>query len=502
LFLAVTAIGALAVALFYLWQMLTLRGFIGNVPPPTTLGVPQQDAIPAFYGAEGAGALAVGGRGGRVIEVTTLADGGPGSLRQAIEMRGPRIVVFRVAGTIHLNNPLYIDEPHITIAGHTAPGGGITLEGSNNAEGEMIVIREVHDVIIRYLHIRSARIGEPGQGQINIAIDGGAHNVIIDHVSLSWALDENVMIHRNIPSGADVSEWPEISNITLQRSIMSEGFWPHSTGTQTGGEAISEGYQGVYDLTIHHNLYANNSHRNPGLGSTHTQVINNVVYNWLARVGSTWRNISVDWIGNTFKPGPMSDDENLLVHVGFPNLRPDQPWPAASLYIAGNVAPPRFTNPERDNWPMYRLHYAETWLDPVHRRDTPLPSPPIPVTLQSAGEAYESVLADVGANARLDCDGQWVAAVDSIDQRLLQQVREGSGPAERPPASVEEAGGFAQIDPGVACPDSDHDGMPDAWEASTGVLNPNVDDAAGYDLDDLYTNIEVFLNGPVESEVE
>lgn len=466
------------------------------VPTPP----PQQPAlkatpVPAFPMAEGAGALTPGGRGGRVIEVTTLHDDGPGSLRAAVHAKGSRIVVFRVGGIIELKRPLHIQNPYITIAGQTAPGGGITLKGTDAGGGKMIKLRDVHDVVIRYVRIRSGAHGKPGRGQINIAIDSGTHDVMIDHTSLSWTLDENISIHRNIPDGADPASWPHIYNITVQRSLIAEGLYPHSTGMQIGGEFTLEGWRGVYDLSIHHNLFASNSHRTPGIGSTGVQVINNVVYNWLPRAGETWFGSRVDWIGNYFKAGPSSTAESLLVHNAFPKRSPWKPWPAPSIYMAGNMAPPLFSNPDTSNWPMYRIHYADTPLPSEFRRTEPLPQPPIPIAIQPAYEAYDAVLADVGTNARLDCLGRWVPNVDAIDARLLLHVKNGTASKASPPAHEDQVGGYPAIDPGQPCPDTDHDGMPDAWEIALGVLNPNVANSAGNDLHPNYTNIEVYLNG-------
>jgi len=453
------------------------------------------DLLPAFPGAGGAGAATPGGRGGRVIEVTNLNDSGPGSLREAIDTPGPRIVVFRVGGVIELQRPLIITDPYITIAGQTAPGGGITLSGVNNQDGEMIILRNVHDVVIRYLRIRHGQLGEPGRGQINIAIDSGTHNVVIDHVSLSWTLDENLMIHRNIPDGEDADSWPEITGISIQRSLLAEGLHPHSTGIQLGGEVSVEGWYGVHDISIHQNLFVHNSHRNPGIGSLKTQVINNVIYNWSPRAGETWRDIDVDWISNVFKPGPMSTTQRLLVHVAFPVNEPFNPWPAPSLYVNGNIAPPRFPDPGMDNWPMYLIHYLGIPLPENFRRYEPLPFTAVPVEILSAGDAYISVLGDVGANARLGCDGSWIPNQDAVDQRLIRDVREGTGPESRPISDPAEVGGLPEIDPGVACPDADHDGMPDEWEMVHPPLDPAKNDASGYDLHPDYTNIEVYLNG-------
>ncbi len=472
------------------------RGQIGPATVTPIIPTARPAGTAAFPGAEGAGAEAVGGRGGRVIEVTSLDDIGAGTLREAIEAEGPRIVVFRVGGIIELARPLRIENPYLTIAGQTAPGGGITLRGTADGDGEMIIIQNTHDIVIRYLRIRRGGHGEPGHGQINILVESGAHDVMVDHVSVSWTLDENIAVFRNIPDDADAATWPTIYNVTLQRSIMAEGLHPHSKGTQFGGEFEKDGWEGVYDITVHHNLYANNSHRNPGVGSARTQVINNVVYNWGTKLGETITATQADWIGNYFKPGPLSDEQRLLVHNAFPKGFPDRPYPIPSLYVAGNASPPLFSDSAEDNWKMYRIHYAEDPIPAEFRRDRPLPPLPIPVSVQPASEAFTSVLADSGANARLDCLGRWVANADAVDTRLVGEVTSNTGVGGKTHVEHEdEVGGYPNIEPGTACPDGDHDGMPDEWESAHGRTDPDSFDAGEYDLDPVYTNIEVLLNG-------
>ena len=174
---------------------------------------------PAFPGAEGFGASTPGGRGGRVIEVTNLNDNGPGSLRACIAAIGPRICVFRVAGTIEVESRLDVWNPYLTIAGQTAPGGGITLKNAPaNAQAPLGIL--THDVIIRYIRSRSGPSQEPSSNVDAITIvhladdehpDEGVYNIVIDHASFSWATDEVVNI------GADAHD------ITIQRSIISEG---------------------------------------------------------------------------------------------------------------------------------------------------------------------------------------------------------------------------------------------------------------------------------------
>ncbi|MCS7337328.1 MAG: hypothetical protein NZ739_03710, partial [Verrucomicrobiae bacterium] len=205
-------------------------------------------AIPAFPGAEGAGAFTPGGRGGKVFVVTNLNDGGPGSLREAVEASGPRIVVFGVSGIITLTNRLQINNPFITIAGQTAPGDGICVRGETTEIN-------THDVVIRYVRFRRGNLTRRDD-----ALGGYPRgNIIIDHCSFSWGLDENVSLYRWIERGPDgqMKKRP-VENITIQWCIVSEALDlnNHAFGGTWGGRNAS----------FHHNLLACNTGRNPSIG--------------------------------------------------------------------------------------------------------------------------------------------------------------------------------------------------------------------------------------------
>ena len=176
--------------------------------------LPQAD-IPAFPGAEGGGKFSFGGRGGKVLVVTNLNDDGPGSLRWACEQGGARIIVFNVAGIIRLSTPLIIRAPYITIAGQTAPGDGVCIAGES-------VWINTHDVIIRYMRFRR---GETWVGRRDDAIGGNPiGNIMIDHVSATWGLDENMSMYRhmyNDSTGKIEDKFPTV-NITIQNSIFGE----------------------------------------------------------------------------------------------------------------------------------------------------------------------------------------------------------------------------------------------------------------------------------------
>ena len=195
---------------------------------------------------EGFGADTPGGRGGRTIAVSTLADAGPGSLRAAVTAAGPRTVVFTVAGLLTLDSPLVIREPYLTLDGQGAPGDGVCVRGSE------VVIR-THDVIVRHMRFRPGDIGGKEVDALNVA--GDSHHVLVDHVSASWAVDENLSA-----SGA-------IHDVTIQWSLIAEGLnhSVHSKGAHGYGSLV----RAVGGVTLHHNLWAHNDSRNPRLGDNY-----------------------------------------------------------------------------------------------------------------------------------------------------------------------------------------------------------------------------------------
>ena len=452
--------------------------------------------LPAFPGAQGYGAIAVGGRGGQVIEVTNLNDSGPGSLRAAVEAEGPRTVVFRVAGEIVLptSEPtLRIRNPYITIAGQTAPGDGITIRSASGDAGPPIALTDgVHDVVIRYIKLR---YGKGSKNADNLTVSDGSR-VIIDHVSAQWASDENISV---TPS---TSGW-NVADVTIQRSIIAETLEPHSTGTLITRYGNND--QKTERISVHHNLYAHNGHRNPTISAhlevttpPEVQVINNLVYNWQNRVGTTKGGAKVDFIGNYWKAGPMSTTDRIYRHLHAPSDDPNTIFPDPSIFIESNIALPNYPDPNEDNWQLYQYHYHLTGPLPLAwRRHTPLTST-IPIIVQSPQEAYTSILGDVGCNGRLVADGSWVKNIDVVDQMILNDVVNGTGPTQESEMDHHnDFGGYPVINPGTPYDDTDHDGMADTWETNNG-LNPQDSSDGPQDTDgDGYTNLEEFLNNTV-----
>lgn len=281
---------------------------------------PQAAAPVAFPGAQGWAAATPGGRGGRIIRVTTLASEGPGSLRQAIEAEGPRIVVFEVGGVIDLEKKtLVLRNPFITIAGQTAPSPGITLiRGGMDIRG--------HDVIVQHLRIRPGSAG--GEWMSGWDEDGiatvGAWNVIIDHNSLTWATDENLSASGPRFTGSTPEEWRAGTshNITFSNNISGESlaYSTHSKGEHSKGSLIHDNVTG---LLIVGNLYAHNYERSPLFkGGVHGIIANNLIYNPGPRAihynlaPEEWGEVPFEVgkmtvVGNVLRAGPSTPTEHL-----------------------------------------------------------------------------------------------------------------------------------------------------------------------------------------------
>ncbi|HEX7743008.1 MAG TPA: hypothetical protein VF442_11350, partial [Sphingobium sp.] len=209
--------------------------------------LPEVPGVEAFPGAEGFGRRARGGRGGAIIQVTTLQDHGPGSLRACIEASGPRTCVFRVGGVIRFTTrrPI-IRNPYITIAGQTAPGGGILITHGGGADGfTPIIAKDTHDVIIRHIRVRTDLNGEV-RGSNGSFLFENSRNIIFDHVSGAWALDQ-------IMSG-----YGENDNITVSNSIFTEGIPRHDKCALLGSNPRKP-----QKISFIRNLCAHNGDRNP-----------------------------------------------------------------------------------------------------------------------------------------------------------------------------------------------------------------------------------------------
>lgn len=462
-----------------------------------------QAAVPAFPGAEGGGAWSFGGRGGKVYVVTNLNDSGPGSFREACEAGGPRIVVFNVSGIIPLKEKISIRAPYITINGATAPGDGVCIAGNT-------VELDSHDIIIRHMRFRR---GAMDVTERNDSIGGNPiGNVMIDHVSASWGLDENMSMYRHMYEHDNDSSTPSLKlptvNITIQNSIFSEGLntFNHAFGSTIGG----------YNSTFHHNLWACNSGRNPSVGMNGDfGFVNNVVFNWLHRTTDGGDHLSYyNIINNYYKPGPATPAGDIRHRILKPEARrgKDSPVQFGKAYVGGNIVEgnERVT---KDNWDGGVQPDTQNVQEVLSQVRVNEPLPIAKITTTSAQEAYEQVLANAGAT---------LPKRDAVDARVVEMVRSGKPTAQvlensrkevdNPPYNAEtvdkilalvpkgiitnpaQVGGHPEYK-GEPFKDADNDGMWDEWETQNG-LNPNDASDSSGDLDgDGYTNIEELLNG-------
>jgi hypothetical protein len=429
----------------------------------------------AFPGAEGYGRFAIGGRGGKVYNVTSLEDSGPGTLREAVEAEGPRTVVFRVGGTIQLKSKLVVRNPYITIAGQTAPGDGICVRGYTFG------FYGTTDGVIRYLRVR---VGDESGTTMDGTGFASTDHSIMDHMSVSWSIDEAVSSR-----GA--------KNITFQRSIVAEALniANHAKYQAGKGHSFAGSISGEIG-SFHHNLVAHCAGRNWSLAGGLTRggkvagsldLRNNVVYNWQHRTtdGGVKR---MNFVGNLYIPGPATKIFHLVMPQDF---RPDDPQ---LYYIAANAmeGKPEY---EADNWKNGGVNMSQS-PGVEDRLKSPAEVFPPHVTTTPVKDLLDNVLADVGAN---------IPRHDSVDERVIRDVRSRSftfkgGKGNTPGIidSQKDVGGWPDLKNGDAPADADLDGIPDWYEKSHN-LNPNDPTDGPKYAADGYTNLEHYLNWIVEN---
>jgi hypothetical protein len=453
--------------------------------------------IPAFPGAEGGGAFTPGGRGGKVIVVTSLEDRGPGTLREACETGGARIVVFNVSGVIRLKSPINVRAPYITIAGQTAPGDGVCVTGAS-------FLLDTHDIIIRHMRFRR---GATDVAFRDDALGGNCMgNVIIDHCSTSWGLDETMSIYRHVYDRDETGHGQKLPavNVTIQNSIVSEGLdtYNHAFAATIGG----------HNSMFCRNLFASCISRNCSIGMDEDfNFVNNVIFNWWNRsVDGGDEKSRVNIINNYYKPGPVTPLDKPISHrIIKPEASRDKNKPNVfgKVYVNGNIVEGNKAV-TADNWnggvQVYDKANADEFKDKI-KVDEPFKMSQ--VTIVSAKKAYKNVLSSVGAT---------FPKRDAIDARVVKSVKTGKAiyEADAKPFTTpyvkrrlpddsykmgiithpDQVGGLPEYN-GTPYVDSDNDGMPDAWEVKYG-LNPNDASDANGDLNgDGYTNIEKYING-------
>ena len=434
---------------------------------PDTIPTPPPGSVLAFPGAEGFGANATGGRHGAVIKVNTLAASGPGSLQEALDETGPRIIVFDVSGVIEADI-IRVNNGDVTIAGQTAPGAGITIEGRFYGAYDY----DVDNIIVRHLRIRPPEyIGSDGNQYDGMQFSRNSL-MIFDHICVSFGVDETIDLY-------------EAQDVTLQWSTITESATEgHPEGEHNYG--LINGPSGRR-LSVHHNLFAHNKNRNPAIANGPADVVNNVVYN--VRHGFIHHNPAsgpFNIIGNYYRQGP----DNSLIPFYFDDENGGQ---AADLayYLFNNYIddPGDYVGRVDNPWAQPYLHpsFASLFLDESYRSLTKFIFETdyldyIPITTGEPQTAYEEVLLKAGAWPR---DVVTLTVVDETEART------GEWGARIPPDLL------AGLTAGQPPADLDNDGMADAWENANG-LNPSDGTDHSTIMPSGYSAIEEYINSLAE----
>lgn len=417
----------------------------------------------AFPGADGLGRYTVGGRGGQVLIVDSLKDdASPGTLRWAIEQAGPRIVVFSVSGVIDLKKPLVISQGQLTLAGQSSPGG-IVLKGAETRV-------EADQVIIRYLRFRLGRVKDDWD-----AINGRQHSdIIIDHCSMSWSIDEAASFYNN-------------RRFTLQYSLIAQSL------DHAGHSKGEHGYGGIWGgrgASFHHNLLANHQSRLPRfngwrLGPNYPQgeelvdFRNNVIFNWGEHGSYGNEQGKVNIIGNSYLPGPASQHRAIFELWGADK--------AGDLFLAGNLMAGK-ASASLTAWPRLNEEDMAT-LAAKHQKTKAFTYPAMPLMLasQSAEASYQLLVQEGEVGANRNAHGLFR---DSVDSAVLSEVKSGQGRLiDSELDAIESWVAYGREFKQKPVVDANHNGMADDWEQRHGVSDPN-----GYGLSGDYSNIESYLN--------
>lgn len=416
----------------------------------------------AFPTAEGFGAAAVGGRAGRVIQVVNTNEAGPGSLRDCIEASGPRVCVFRTGGTIVLREQsLVVSNPFLTIAGETAPGGGIAIRNGEKQIRPSIEI-VTNDVIVRYLRLR------PGPHAIAACCSGGlgmytpaARNIMLDHISASWGSDETI-------------DAEDATNVTWQWGITSEPLL--RGGPKKRNRARNMLFTKGGNISVHHSLFALGKFRNPQIkmkipGAV-ADVVNNVffspVWQYVVSFGDEWARTQANVVGNYKIAGRKNNDAHT-VHVF------DESGLGHSIYLKDNYDEPYRTKAQQPDALVIAAEQRK--IITSTRFDSPA------VRTSDPGRAYEDVLKSAGATK---------PKRDAVDRRIVELVKSRSGQLLK--TDPTEVGGWPELAAGAPYSDRDNDGIADDWEFENS-LDPENSDDGRQDLDgDGWTNLEEFLH--------
>lgn len=452
-------------------------------------------ALPAFPGAEGMGASTAGGRGGTVYKVTNLNDSGAGSFRDAVST-GNRIIVFTVSGVIWLNSPIQIGASNLTIAGQTSPGG-ICIAGYHVEFG--YANHGVHDIIVSHMRFRTGPLYEsaPDPGYTSISVNGGSslgaqaggnsgtdptYNIIFDHCSFSWANDTNININYDVYNVT--FSWCYITDPLAYAGQGESDF--HNLGLLVWGRYNSVLSSG--GVTIHHTYFGDCYYRVPEANyNAFADLTNNVIYHANVQQspglqpGDTSKRPYMNLVGNYLDVRHTDSYDTALSAI----ITPSGFSAYQALYQSGCYQSARGAI---SAWDIG--NYDSSWGQNLISEDWKLSSPRSvgagnTVTATTMNPTYAAtVVAGAGATKPVR---------DSVDTAANTKFTENSG-AYTPASALNGAEDWPTFSDPAAPADTDGDGMSDDWEDSKSGLNKNVNDSAGYTLDEDYTNIEVYLH--------
>lgn len=425
--------------------------------------------VKAFPSAKGHGQYASGGRGGQVIKVTNLNNSGAGSLREALETTGPRIIVFDVSGVINLTSMIELtaDNSNFTVAGHTAPQGGVTIAGRpiQLGGGYNKSNQPCNNAVFRYLRFRNASYtGVDDVYMHNGFISTGTKNLIFDHCSFSFNDDQAISM-----SGI----WGDLTDITIQNSIFSE----NATGIIMGNNNV----QSTGRFSVIRNLFVDQSHRMPNMdGSFPLDVLNNVIFNWESRgINLNGGSPNVNHIGNYYIEGG---------HSSINGLNKVQGSAEPLIYTAYNYHSGLYTTPQLDDQNLWSDFATANALASTYFTTTKHPIE-YDYAITIASQAYINVIADVGANKYLNSDGTWGAWQDSFDTIKISNVQ--SKTSTDPYNTIWTQPILpTNIRPGSY--DTNGDGVPDTYAIAKGFAASK--DLTHYRWPSGYIGVEEFLN--------
>jgi hypothetical protein len=448
-------------------------------------------ALRAFPGAEGSAAFSEGGRGGTVLYVTNLNNSGTGSLRAACESLGRRIVVFRTSGTIALTSPIYIDNPHITIAGQTSPNG-ICVSGkalcstSGMYWGDLLIIR-THDVLIQHMRVRQGHpncTSNPEQSQVGCLAVGESsatpRRIMFDHLTLSWASGTitGAWHNNNTASSAAPRE------VTWSHCLVAESIRTNSAGCMNFGASTVAAKMNMVDYDVHRCMLATNSHRLPLIQTPRVRFINNIVYNWGYHANNAWGKptlaqpgVHVDVINNIYSNGPPRSG-SFMVHARTDVNGTTDINALPSIYITGNLATFWNGNEQSDNWPMVaRVAGIQDNGDPSGalttdaRRYAALSPAGRAITVLPTAQVENHVSENVGANKKIDSNGYLVNGRDASDARTISWYQTKNWPFSNYLWHENDVGGFPNLSGGTLYTSTANDGIADAWKSRNGITN-------------------------------